>query len=121
MQACIAVGIGGFVGSVCRYLLSLAPFSQRGGFPVATLLVNVLGAFVIGLLAGLSTRLPDLHPNWMAFLRAGVCGGFTTFSTFALETHSLLGSGRPWMGVTYMALSLGLGLAAVAGGNALAR
>jgi len=120
MRAAIAVGIGGFLGTVCRYLLSLIPISEKTAFPVVTLLINVLGALAVGVLSGLAARCEGLNPQWMAFLRVGVCGGFTTFSTFALEIANLAGADRPWMAAAYAALSLILGVAAVLAGRALA-
>ena len=112
MLNCLAVGLGGFLGSVLRYLLSLAPLSRAGAFPWNTLVTNVLGAFAIGLIAALS-RGGSLDPRLVLFLKTGVCGGFTTFSTFALETAGLLQSGRCLPAALYILLSLGLSLAAV--------
>jgi fluoride exporter len=119
MRTVLMVGIGGFIGSVCRYLLSLLPFSHHGGFPFSTMIVNVLGALLIGILVGLASRFTQLHTDWFAFMQAGFCGGFTTFSTFALESTSLYGAGRVWMAAAYIALSVLLGLAAVFAGKAL--
>ena len=113
MRACLLVGLGGFVGSVLRYGLSLLPVTGRGGFPVMTLIINVVGALLIGLLVGLATRFEGLNTDWLTFLKVGVCGGFTTFSTFALELHTLMGSGRVWTGAAYVVASLVLGVCAV--------
>lgn len=117
MRACLLIGLGGFCGAVMRYLLSLAPISERMGFPIMTLLINVAGAFVIGILAGLTLKNPALDTDWMAFLRVGLCGGFTTFSSFALETSVLFGAERMGAGFLYIGLSLVLGLAAVWAGR----
>lgn len=119
MRACIIVGLGGFLGTVCRYLLSLIPISEKTSFPVVTLTINILGAFVIGILAGLSIKKPGFSAEWMTFLRVGICGGFTTFSTFALETTNLFGSGKAWAGALYILLSLILGIAAVLAGKSI--
>ena len=119
MYACLLIGLGGFCGAVLRYLLSMLPFSQRMGFPVITLLINVAGAFVIGLLAGVTLKNPALDTEWMAFLRVGLCGGFTTFSTFALETTVLFGSERFGAGALYIGLSLLLGIGAAWAGRML--
>ena len=113
MLNCLAVGLGGFLGSVLRYLLSLVPLDRTGSFPVNTLLTNVLGAFAIGLLAAALSRQSGLDPRLVLFLKTGVCGGFTTFSTFVLETTGLLQSGRYLPAALYVLLSLGLSLAAV--------
>jgi CrcB protein len=112
--------MGGFLGTVCRYLLSLIPLSDPSGFPFVTLAINVGGAFVIGILAGLSAKYTGANTDFMAFLRVGVCGGFTTFSTFALEITRLFGSGKPGVGAAYVLLSLTLGVAAVLAGEAIA-
>jgi CrcB protein len=119
MRTVLVVGLGGFIGSICRYLLSLLPFTHQGGFPVATMIVNVLGALLIGVLVGLASRFTQIHADWFAFLQAGFCGGFTTFSTFALETTALYSSGRMWIAAAYIAISVLLGVAAVFAGRAL--
>ncbi len=113
MRTCLLVGAGGFLGSVARYLISLIPMAGGTGFPLNTFIINIVGSFVIGALAGLAAKYAGLPAEWMAFLRAGICGGFTTFSTFALEVTNLLGTGRTSTAVLYMLLSLLLGVAAV--------
>jgi len=85
------VGLGGFVGSSLRFMVSgwvhsALPFS---GFPYGTFTVNVLGCLVLGLLGGLTDLRQMLDPAQRLFLLMGVLGGFTTFSTFAYETFSL--------------------------------
>ena len=79
MLNCLAVGAGGFLGAVLRYLCSLLPLGRDGGFPVGTLLVNVLGAFAIGLIAAAAARHAALSPRMILFLKTGICGGFTRF------------------------------------------
>lgn len=116
---CVLVGFGGFLGSVCRYLLTLLPYSDRVGFPVITLAINVLGSFVIGILVGVSMRFPGVNNHLITFLRVGFCGGFTTFSTFALEMTGLLRSGRAWACFAYIVLSILLGVGAVFAGKAI--
>ena len=110
---CLAVGVGGFLGSVCRYLVSLIPLGKGGPFPFHTLAINLAGALAIGLIASAALRGSCLNPRLVLFLKTGICGGFTTFSTFALETGDLLRAGRPGLAALYAALSLGLGVAAV--------
>jgi fluoride exporter len=113
MRTCMLIGLGGFLGAVLRYLFSLIPVSEKIGFPIVTLLINIAGAFLLGVLAGLTAKDPALDTEWMAALKIGICGGFTTFSTFALEGHALLGSARIGTGVLYIVLSLVLGIGAV--------
>ncbi len=113
---CIFVGAGGMLGSVARYLLGLIPVKGAGGFPVTTLLINVLGALLIGALTAWAQRCGAVSAHTMLLLKVGVCGGFTTFSTFALETEQLLQAGRGGAAALYAALSVGLcGLAVFAG------
>ncbi|MEI3140585.1 MAG: fluoride efflux transporter CrcB [Lawsonibacter sp.] len=112
------VGLGGAVGAVGRYGLSLLPF--RGDFPLLTLVTNLLGAILIGFVAGLAGR-EKLSASWTLFWKTGVCGGFTTFSTFSLESVTLLQRGRTGLALAYMALSAGLCLAGVLAGQWLSR
>ena len=98
-----AVAAGGAVGAVLRYMISLLPF--RGEFPTATLIVNLLGALVIGFIAGFNAS-GKYNANAVTFFKTGVCGGFTTFSTFSLEAFGLLEKGRTALGVAYILLSV---------------
>ena len=118
---CVFVGLGGLVGSVLRYLLGLLPLHHESGFPFITLGINVLGAFLIGLIVASAGRAPSLDPRALLFLKVGICGGFTTFSTFALEAHGLLSGGKPMLALLYMILSVVLCVFAVFGADALAR
>jgi len=90
----IIVGVGGFIGSTARFLF-LGPLARWWGttFPWGLLSVNVLGSLLIGLVFGIGQRQGWLSPEWRLFLGAGVCGGFTTFSAFSLETLHLLQRG----------------------------
>lgn len=121
MLNCLAVGLGGFAGSVCRYLMSQIPLGRNGVFPFPTLLINLIGSFVIGAVTALAVKRADLDPHLVLFLKAGVCGGFTTFSTFALETGDLLKSGHTEAALLYALASLVLGVLAVFAGSAAAR
>lgn len=113
MQNCLVVGLGGFVGSVLRYLVGLIPLNEGVSFPVKTLAVNILGAFAIGLIAAVSLKSTGLDPRLTLFLKVGICGGFTTFSTCALESAQLLQSGKTFCAMAYIVLSVLLCVAAV--------
>lgn len=122
---CLAVGAGGFIGSVARYLVGLLPAalgakSILGGFPVATFSINVVGAFAIGFIAAWATRDAQMSPELLLLLKVGICGGFTTFSTFSLESMQLIDTGAWAMAVAYMVLSVIACLGAVLAGDALA-
>lgn len=99
----LCVAAGGAAGAVLRYLVSLVPF--RGEFPFATLIVNLLGAAAIGFIAGISSS-GDVSKNAVLFFKTGVCGGFTTFSTFSLESIGLFEKGKTALGAVYILLSL---------------
>ena len=114
----LAVGTGGALGAIGRWGLSLLPF--RGEFPLLTLVTNLLGAVLIGFIAGWAGR-GRLSPGWTLFWKTGVCGGFTTFSTFSLESLTLLEKGRWLLGGSYMVLSVVLCLLGVALGQRLSR
>ena len=82
-----------FIGAVCRYLIGLIPVNENLAFPVKTFAINILGSFIIGLIAGLALKNNALNPRLVLFLKVGICGGFTTFSSFALETGDLIRAG----------------------------
>ena len=119
MAECLFVGIGGFIGSVCRYLIGLIPLSPSNGFPVKTLVINVAGAFAIGLIAAAAAKNADISSRIVLLLKTGICGGFTTFSTFALEISDMIRGGSWAAAAAYMLLSLILGVAAVFAAEAL--
>ena len=109
------VAIGGALGSVLRYFLSLV-IPKVAGFPWPTFVANVLGCLCIGVFSGLFLKCGSLSPNLKLFLVTGFCGGFTTFSTFANENLALLQSGKIGMFAAYALASFVLGVAACAGG-----
>ena len=117
MSGIICVGLGGALGAVLRYGLSLLPY--KGDFPALTFVTNVLGALLIGCIAGMAAR-KDLPADLVLFLKPGVGGGFTTFSTFSLEAYTLLGKGHYGMAFTYMFASVIFCLAGVMGGMYMA-
>jgi len=118
---CVFVGLGGLVGSVLRYLVSLVPLRHASGFPLVTLSINVLGAFALGLIMAAVGKSSAIDPRALLFLKVGVCGGFTTFSTFALEAQSLLRLGRPYIALLYALLSVVLCVLAIYGADALVK
>jgi len=111
MIECLVVGLGGFLGAVMRYLVGLVPVGAQGGFPYKTLAINVVGAFAIGVVVAFAAR-GVVSPRWELFLKVGICGGFTTFSTFALECDQLAARGSAGQAVLYVCLSLSLGMLA---------
>lgn len=119
MKACIYVGLGGCIGAVFRYLLSSIPV--RGNFPVMTFLINIIGAFCIGAVVGFTGKHQEVSPKLILFLKTGVCGGFTTFSTFSLETLSLFEKKEYVAGTGYAIASVILCTAGVWLGQAAAR
>lgn len=113
MLNCLFVGIGGFIGSICRYLVGLIPLKENSSFPFKTLCINIVGAFVLGLLSAYAAKNPNVNPRVMLLLKIGVCGGFTTFSTFAYESTSLFTTGKSTMALTYILISVIAGILAV--------
>lgn len=110
---CLAVGAGGFIGSVLRYLVSLIPFLNRSDIPLQTLAVNLIGAVLIGVLVRTSDSCEWLSGQTMLLLKVGVCGGFTTFSTFSLESLGLIETGKWTAFALYAGASLVLCIAGV--------
>ena len=113
MLNCLVVALGGGIGACFRYLIGLIPLKEPFTFPVKTLVINLLGCFVIGLIAALAVKNSSLSPRTVLFIKTGLCGGFTTFSTFALETETLIKTGHIGLAIVYVALSVlvGVGLA----------
>lgn len=90
----LAVFIGGGVGSVTRWLVSMKLNSLSSNIPVGTLIVNLVGAFIIGLALALFTRMTHIDPVWKLLITTGFCGGLTTFSTFSVEVVYLIQDGK---------------------------
>lgn len=114
IRSILIVGLGGFIGTVFRFLISryfqLHVFSV---FPWGTFLVNIIGSFIIGILFGLSEKGDILSTEWRLFLTVGICGGFTTYSTFSNDAFILLQNNEFFRFATYSGLSFILGLFAV--------
>lgn len=109
----IAVGLGGFVGAVCRYLIGLIPVHEITQFPIKTFLINIIGCIVIGIITVVATKNISLNPQLLLFLKVGVCGGFTTFSTFALESAELIRNGNGLVAFMYMLGSVIVGVGVI--------
>lgn len=122
MNAILLVAIGGAVGSVARYLMASSIQKSTGfSFPLGTVLVNILGCFLIGLLYVWLVARPDPRNELRVLLMVGVMGGFTTFSSFSLETVTLLMSGSYAGAAANVAVSVIACLAGTALGITLAR
>ena len=117
-----SVALGSAVGGVARFLIGgMVQRSAPGSFPYATLLINVTGSLMLGFLLRYALVTPGLSAEWRAGLTIGLCGGFTTFSTFSVEVVSLLESGDYRRAAVYIVLSVGMSIAAVLAGFALAQ
>lgn len=107
MQKILYVGIGGFIGASLRYIISMQSTKWFGtSFPFGTLIVNVLGGFLMGVIMQLSIDTTMISPNQKLILTTGVLGGLTTFSTFSLETINLFSDSNYLLG----SLNIGLNL-----------
>lgn len=107
------IGLGGAIGAVLRYLMGSLDYRfSNGVFPVSTLVVNVTGSLAIGFLWGVFDRVA-FSPNTRLFVFIGILGGYTTFSTFSLETFNLMRDGEYRIAFMNMALSIVLTIGAV--------
>ncbi|MBR6539891.1 MAG: fluoride efflux transporter CrcB [Bacteroides sp.] len=111
IKSILIVGCGSFVGGALRYLISMLMKNEcASSFPVGTLVVNILGCFLIGIIYGLFVRYSTTSHMLCLLLTTGFCGGFTTFSTFANESLQMLQAGNVGGFVGYVAASLVLGI-----------
>ncbi len=116
----LLVGIGGGIGSILRYLCQkwiyqLYPYS----FPWGTFLVNIAGCFLIGVFFAASEKVTFISGEWGLFFTTGICGGYTTFSTFGFENMNLIRTGDISYALLYTVGSVVLGILAVFAGVAL--
>ena len=116
------IALGSALGGAGRYLVGeLVQRSATTTFPTGTLAVNVTGCFLLGLIVRYAIETPTVSPELRAFLTIGICGGYTTFSTFSFETARMLEDGEWTRAALYLALSVVVSLGAVFLGFAAAR
>lgn len=116
------IGLGGFLGAVARYQLdSLITRHQRGGFPWGTLVVNLSGCFLLGLLFTVSSERLDANPALRVALTVGFVGAYTTFSTFSLQAVQLTEAGEVGQAAGYVGASVAVGILAAWAGMSVGR
>jgi CrcB protein len=122
LTAFALVGLGGALGAMGRYGVNIAVGSFPGGFPLSTLLVNVVGSLLMGLLIGALARATPVYGNEVRlFVAVGVLGGFTTFSSFSLDAMTLIERGEIAQAAIYVGLSVAVSILGLAGGLWLTR
>jgi fluoride exporter len=115
----LAVAVGGAVGSVLRYIVGVSVQSRVGTpFPVGTLLINITGSLLLGFVLRFALESAAVSAEARAFLTTGLCGGYTTFSTFSWETAALIDEGAYARAGLYIALSVGIGVLGIFAGMA---
>ncbi|HQU73198.1 MAG TPA: fluoride efflux transporter CrcB [Calditrichia bacterium] len=117
MEKILMIGLGGFLGAILRFWVGGLVFEAThvSGFPLGTLAVNLLGAFILGGLSG-AFHLFEPHSQLWFFLTTGTLGAFTTFSTFSVETLNLIQEGHPGRALLYLTVSVLGGLLLAAAG-----
>ncbi|MDO9681030.1 MAG: fluoride efflux transporter CrcB [Bacteroidales bacterium] len=122
LRTILFIGTGGFLGTVARFLVS--KFSQQmfqTTFPLGTMIVNLTGCFLLGVIYGFMERGEVFSSDVRLFLTVGFCGGFTTFSTFAFENANMLRDGNFTQVALYTGISVLLGIAALIAGGVTTR
>lgn len=118
LKSILIVGFGGFIGTVARFLISrYFQFNSTSGFPWSTFIVNITGCLLIGIIYGISEKSNVLSPEIRLFMTVGICGGFTTFSTFSNDTFLLIREQEWFQFALYTSLSVFVGLMAVYAGR----
>jgi fluoride exporter len=114
VKSIMIVGLGGFIGTVARFLISrYFQVNVTSVFPWSTFVVNIVGCLLIGIIYGISEKSEVLSPEIRLFLTVGICGGFTTFSTFSNDSFMLIRE-QEWLRFAiYTSLSIFIGLMAV--------
>jgi CrcB protein len=122
MLSYIAVFVGGGIGAVLRYIVSLISTKVFGtGFPVGTFIINIVGSLFLGFVAALAASRNDVNHNVVVFFTIGVAGGFTTFSTFSYESLTLMRKGQVLDCMGYLFMSPVMGFMAVYLGSYLGK
>jgi CrcB protein len=122
IQFILAVAAGGALGAVVRYLVAIGSGRVFGtDFPWGTLIINVTGSFLIGIFTAMFTTRWNLPQAARIFLTVGICGGYTTFSTFSLDAWYLIERGQTWASATYMIASVVLSVGALIAAMQLVR
>lgn len=108
LERLLAIACGGAIGSLFRYLLSgwVEGYFENRNFPMGIFVCNVVGSFAIGIIVGLMMNKTELSAIWRLFLVVGLCGGFTTFSSFSLDNITLLRSGALGMAMVNIIFSV---------------
>ena len=114
-QNIMLVGSGGFIGSISRYLIVIwvQQIFKTNSFPLGTLIVNIIGCFVIGIAGGIAENFQSISPDTRLFLFLGILGGFTTFSAFGYETITLIHNKNFFFAFINVFIHLGFGFGAV--------
>ena len=121
MKQLLLVFVGGGFGSVLRFLIGKYFNNSETGIPYGTFAANIIGSLLIGIILGLALKNNTFSQNQILFLATGFCGGFTTFSTFAYESHILLKNGDFISFAIYTIASFVIGFIAVFGGMYLVK
>jgi len=122
MMQIVVISIAGALGALSRYWITSVVLSmEHFRFPVATLTINVVGSFLMGIAYVIIVERLQLSPEWRALFMTGFLGAFTTFSTFSLEAVTLLQEGDGWTALLYVVASVALGILALWAGFSLAR
>lgn len=114
MKDALIVGFGGFIGTILRYIVSRSfQLHVDSLFPWGTFTVNIIGCLIIGIIAGVAEKGDLISHEWRIFLTVGICGGFTTFSSYSNEAFLLLQNKEVLRFTSYTVLSILLGIMAV--------